>query len=79
MLVCHFEGKEVVEECMAVFGLISHLTAGLASGNRKYDITALTFRNEGMSGRLFTLLERNRDREQAGRTQKIAHSQLFQY
>lgn len=24
---------------MAVCGLISHLTAGLASGNRKYDIT----------------------------------------
>lgn len=47
---------------MAVFGLISHLTAGLASGNRKYDITALTFRNVGMSGCLFTLLERNRRR-----------------
>lgn len=43
-------------ECVAVFGLICHLTAGLPSGNRKYDITALTFRNVGMSGGLLTLL-----------------------
>lgn len=63
---------------MAVFSLISHLTAGLASGNRKYDITALTFRNVGMSGCLFTLLERNRDREQAGWTPQITHySRVF--
>lgn len=48
------------EERLAVFGLISHLTAGQASENRKYDITALTFRNVGMSGCLFTPLERNR-------------------
>ena len=50
----------VEEDCVVVFSSISHLTAGLASGNRKYDITALTFRNVGMSGCLFTLLERKR-------------------
>lgn len=48
---------------MPVFGLISHLTAGLASGNRKYDITVLTFRNVGMSVGLFTLLEQNRKKQ----------------
>lgn len=42
----------------AVFGLSRHLTAG--QENRKYDISALTFRNVGMSGCLFTPLERNR-------------------
>lgn len=44
----------------AVFGFSRHLTAGQAPENRKYDITALTFRNVGMSGCLFTPLERNR-------------------
>lgn len=44
----------VEEDCVAVFSSISHLTAGLASGNRKYDITALTFRNVGMSGQSHT-------------------------
>lgn len=43
-----------------MFGLSRHLTAGQAPENRKYDITALTFRNVGMSGCLFTPLERNR-------------------
>lgn len=42
-------------QCVGVFSLISHLTASLASGNRKYDITTLTFRNVGMSGCLLTL------------------------
>lgn len=47
------------KDSVAVFDLVSHLTAGLASGNRKYDITALTFWNVGMSGCLFTPLEPN--------------------
>ncbi len=47
----------LVGNIVAAFDLIGHLTAGLASGNRKYDITALTFRNVGMSG---CLLEQNR-------------------
>lgn len=45
---------------LAVFGLISHLTAGRAPENRKCDITALTFRNVGMSACLFTPPEPNR-------------------
>lgn len=48
------------ESRLAVFGLSRHLTAGQAPENRKHDITALTFRNVGMSGCLFTPLERNR-------------------
>lgn len=55
----------------AVFGLISHLTAGLASGNRKYDISALTCRNVGTSGCLLALC---RNTERAGRTRQTTHN-----
>lgn len=52
---------------------LSHLTAGLASGNRKYDITALTFRNVGMSGRMLTLLAMKK-RQKASRTDTTDNS-----